>query len=145
MFFSGRVVSGFGRGSKQLGYPTANLEKDAFKNLEEALVGVYYGFAQVEDEVPHPMVMSIGWNPYFNNKEKSLEVHILKSYKDDFYGAQMKIIVVGFIRDMTTFSNLDELIKAIENDIKIAKEELNKPHNFEYINHPFWTKSKALL
>lgn len=43
--------------------------------------GVYYGFAQVspgkegehllsaQDSVVHPMVMSLGWNPFYKNKQ----------------------------------------------------------------------------
>ena len=35
--------------------------------------GVYYGFAQVdavdpEDGAVHPMVMSLGWNPFYKNE-----------------------------------------------------------------------------
>ena len=34
--------------------------------------GVYYGWAQVEAGPVYPMVMSIGWNPHFQNKERSM-------------------------------------------------------------------------
>ena len=38
--------------------------------------GVYYGFAQVdavdpEDGAVHPMVMSLGWNPFYKNEKLS--------------------------------------------------------------------------
>ena len=48
VFVSSRVIHGFGRGSKKLGCPTANLEHDAVQkiNLES---GIYYGFAQLVD------------------------------------------------------------------------------------------------
>jgi len=145
LLLHGMVVSGFGRGSKELGFPTANLEKSAFAKLPDDVLGVYYGYAQVEDESPQQMVMSLGWNPFFQNQEKSVEVHILKHYPNDFYGSSLKVIAIGFIRTMTSFDSLESLINAIENDIRIAKEELSKPGKLDWINNPFWTKCKSQL
>ena len=34
--------------------------------------GVYFGWARVGAGPVHPMVMSIGWNPQFMNKERSM-------------------------------------------------------------------------
>eukprot|EP01120_Amphizonella_sp_Union-15-10_P012122 TRINITY_DN5337_c0_g1_i1.p1 TRINITY_DN5337_c0_g1~~TRINITY_DN5337_c0_g1_i1.p1 ORF type:complete len:147 (+),score=36.28 TRINITY_DN5337_c0_g1_i1:88-528(+) len=121
--FSGTVVKGFGRGGKQLGCPTANLDRASVENLTISQ-GVYYGLAKVNSDAPEPMVMSVGWNPQFDNQEKSVEVHILKDYPDDFYGATLKVIVLGFIRGMEKFDNLDALIRAIENDKSVAKKNL---------------------
>ncbi len=40
----GRVVEGFGRGSAQMGVPTANIEPGALKDRLEGLpLGVYFG------------------------------------------------------------------------------------------------------
>lgn len=73
----GLVQKGFGRGSKELGIPTANLPEESycesFKLLDAASnTGVYYGWAKVDgvdnDEV-HPMAMSVGWNPYYKNEK----------------------------------------------------------------------------
>ena len=53
----GRVVHGFGRGSKELGIPTANFPDDVVENLPEELTcGVYCGFASVNDGPVYPMV-----------------------------------------------------------------------------------------
>ena len=59
----GPVVKGFGRGSKELGIPTANLDIDALGEAAEALAtGIYYGWARVgAAPEAHMMVMSIGW------------------------------------------------------------------------------------
>ncbi|KAJ9104791.1 hypothetical protein QFC19_003932 [Naganishia cerealis] len=44
----GKVTKGFGRGSKELGIPTANLPDDAIGGLVNlGFTGVYYGFARV--------------------------------------------------------------------------------------------------
>lgn len=34
--------------------------------------GIYYGWAQVDGGQVHKMVMSVGWNPYYNNTKKSM-------------------------------------------------------------------------
>lgn len=44
--------------------------------------GVYYGFAQVDAENPedsavHPMVMSLGWNPFYKNERLTAVRHYL--------------------------------------------------------------------
>jgi riboflavin kinase len=72
-FASGTVVHGFGRGSKQLGVPTANLPDDVVDQLPaEYNQGVYYGWAQVDNGDIFKMVMSIGTNPYYNNEKRTM-------------------------------------------------------------------------
>ena len=118
---SGKIIKGYGRGSSLLGFPTANIDTNT--NMKH---GVYYGWCKLDyEEKYNMMVMSIGDNPYFNNKETSIEVHILKEYEKDFYGSQIDIKVEGYIRDMNIkFKNMDELIERIKLDIEIAKEKL---------------------
>lgn len=59
---SGEVVKGFGRGSKELGIPTANLPVESLGDaLDDIPPGVYYGWASVGSHAPCKMVMSIGW------------------------------------------------------------------------------------
>ncbi|EER04162.1 Riboflavin kinase, putative [Perkinsus marinus ATCC 50983] len=88
---TGIVASGFGRGSKLLGYPTANITSDSpavAQFLEAAETGVYLGFAQVRyakecsaskgDREVHPTALSVGVNPSFNDvKEKLVEAYIM--------------------------------------------------------------------
>jgi FAD synthase len=72
-FASGTVVKGFGRGSKQLGIPTANYPESVVEHLPEAFHnGVYYGLAQVDTGPVYPMVMSVGNNPYYNNEKRTM-------------------------------------------------------------------------
>lgn len=33
--------------------------------------------------VIYPMVMSIGWNPYYKNEKRSVEVHIIHKFEKD--------------------------------------------------------------
>lgn len=87
LYLSGKVVSGFGRGSTELGFPTgrscvnsylpkANVDPEDFSVpvTQQALpCGVYYGFSKLgNEEVAQRMVMSLGTNPHYKNQEKTL-------------------------------------------------------------------------
>ncbi|TIA93419.1 hypothetical protein E3P99_00149 [Wallemia hederae] len=130
----GSVQKGFGRGSKQLGIPTANLPEESysesFKLLDAAKnTGVYYGWAKVDgadDEQVHPMAMSVGWNPYYKNEKLTAEVHIMHDYKQDFYGKNMRVIVTGYVRPELDYSTLEALIEDIEFDKKVALHSLDR-------------------
>lgn len=73
----GLVSRGFGRGSKHLGIPTANLPESVAQEADPLLeTGIYYGYAQVDKAAPghdgvYEMVMSYGWNPYYKNEKRS--------------------------------------------------------------------------
>jgi riboflavin kinase len=70
----GLVTKGYGRGSSELGIPTANLPEDV-ASLASLETGIYYGYASVGDDVTvRSMVMSYGWNPFYKNKIRSAEV-----------------------------------------------------------------------
>jgi FAD synthase len=63
----GPVTKGFGRGSRELGIPTANIDPHTLRQaLSEAVTGIYTGYASVGTSgAVYPHVMSIGWNPYY--------------------------------------------------------------------------------
>lgn len=72
-YAAGEVIKGFGRGSRELGIPTANYPFEIVQQLPEAYnQGVYYGWAQVNDGPVYKMVMSIGTNPYYNNEKRTM-------------------------------------------------------------------------
>jgi len=126
-FVRGKVVKGFGRGSKTLGTPTANFEQPVVDLLpSDLLKGIYFGWAQVNQSQVYPMVASIGWNPYFRNQIKSMETHIMNNFDDDFYGSTLKVCLVGYIRDELNFTTIDDLKDKIRDDINVAKCELAK-------------------
>ncbi|XP_078531916.1 riboflavin kinase [Lissotriton helveticus] len=127
-FCKGEVVKGFGRGSKELGIPTANFPEDVVDNLPSDIsTGIYYGWGCVGDGDVHKMVMSIGWNPFYKNTKKSAETHIIHTFEDDFYGETLSIVIAGYIRPERTFNSLDALISAIHSDIEEAKKQLDLP------------------
>ena len=138
-FVEGEVVKGFGRGSKELGVPTANFP-DVVRDIPASLkCGVYCGWASVDEGPVLGMVMSIGWNPYYNNTMKTMETHILHKFEEDFYGSRLKVIILGYIRPMENYSSLDALIEAISNDIAISKEKLLAPDMEEFKQNNFFS------
>lgn len=125
----GEVVRGFGRGSKDLGIPTANFPESTVEGIPEDLcAGVYFGWARLGgNDTVYPMVMSIGWNPFYHNTKKTAETHILHQFDEDFYGQELSVLCVGFIRAECDFESLQALIEAIENDISVARSALALP------------------
>ncbi|SCU95557.1 LANO_0E10704g1_1 [Lachancea nothofagi CBS 11611] len=156
------IVCGFGRGSSELGIPTANVQfnelPDAIENLP---LGVFFGFAQLAESGPGdvkncqrpdgtrvhfnfgqrlaesdlnvlPVVLSIGLNPFYHNKAKTVELHIMHEFKHDFYGAKVKFSILGYIRPELDYTTREALIDDIHTDIDIAKSVLSKP---QYAKH----------
>lgn len=145
-FASGLVVKGFGRGSKELGIPTANFPESVVESLpNEVPTGIYYGWAQVDKGPVHKMVMSIGWNPFYDNKKKSMETHIIHDFGCDFYNSNLTVILLGYIRGEKNFNSLDELITEIHSDISIAKSELDKAEFVQYKEDSCFKKVQAEL
>jgi len=122
----GEVVRGFGRGSKMLGIPTANLDAEAVRTqLGEATSGVFGGWAGVgdRDEV-YMMVMSVGWNPQFENTERTVEPWLLHDFDADFYGEEIRLLTAFYIRPEAKFTTMENLIERIHEDARITKAVL---------------------
>ncbi|TFK76148.1 riboflavin kinase [Pluteus cervinus] len=138
----GLVQRGFGRGGKDLGCPTANLPDESISPISTvAKTGVYYGYAQVippatttskselcaNDYKVLPMVMSLGWNPFYKNERLTAEIHIMHEFKSDFYGYEMRALVLGYIRPELDYTSREALVEDIETDKKVALNSLNRP------------------
>ena len=135
----GAVDSGYGRGGKKLGFPTANLPSSLFANaLSEVPTGVYIGFAVIECDKQengrskiHKAVVNVGYSPTFQgeeNKEKIVEAHLIVEdgeIKGDFYGETMRLALYGFLRPEMKFSSFPVLVKAITDDVATAKMSLD--------------------
>tara|TARA_B100000029_G_scaffold501619_2_gene575421 strand:+ start:2488 stop:3402 length:915 start_codon:yes stop_codon:yes gene_type:complete len=114
----GKVIRGSGRG-KSLGYPTANffikdyvlpmkgvyITKSFFKNNKKA----YYGIA------------NIGNRPTFNEKKVFFENHFFK-INNNFYGKEIFVELLAFLRKEKKFYSIDLLKKQIKKDVLLAKK-----------------------
>lgn len=150
IYVQGKVTKGFGRGSKDLGIRTANFSNSLVESLPSQLeTGIYYCWAQVAydktdstlnppkgDKLPKkqpesyhctkvlPAVMSVGWNPFYNNTTKSMETHIIHEFEDDFYDAVLRVSIVGRLRGEKNYESLQDLIDDINRDIANAQARL---------------------
>ncbi|NXN28176.1 RIFK kinase, partial [Nycticryphes semicollaris] len=131
-FCRGEVVKGFRGGFKELGIPTANFSEQVVENFLSAIsTGIYYGWACVGSGGVRKMVLSVGWNPFCKNIMKAVEAYIICSFKDDFYGETLSIVIIGYIRSEKNFSSLEALISAIQEDIEEAKRHLDLPEHIK--------------
>ncbi|PIA65599.1 hypothetical protein AQUCO_00100830v1 [Aquilegia coerulea] len=141
-YIGGPVIKGFGRGSKVLGIPTANLSAEGYSTiLAEHPSGVYFGWARLSTRGVYKMVMSIGWNPYFHNTEKTIEPWLLHDFSEDFYGEELHLAIVGYIRPEANFPSLESLISKIYEDRKIAENALDLPLYVHHKDAPYLTGS----
>ena len=117
--------------ARELGVPTANLPQESFVGkLKDDESGIYFGWAYLRGTV-YKMVTSIGWNPYYDNKQKTVEPHLLHKFNDDFYDEELKILICGFLRPEQNYDSLEALIDAIQNDIRVSFETLDLPEYVE--------------
>lgn len=71
--------------------------------------------------------MSIGYNPFYKNTVRSAEVHVLYKFEKDFYGSEMAISILGFIRPEYDYVSVESLIEDIQEDCEVAKRSLDRP------------------
>jgi riboflavin kinase len=74
----------------------------------------------------YPTVLSIGYNPYYKNSQRSIEIHILHNFAQDFYGATLSLIILGFIRPEYDYVSKDALVEDIREDIRVAQRSLDR-------------------
>lgn len=152
-----KVVRGFGRGSKDLGIPTANLSRDDCEGpteFDELPSGIYWGFARIGNEETYKAAISIGYNPTYGNTIKTVEPHLIASPNDsrrhasscgetvlrDFYDEQIRVSVVGYLRPELPFEGLEKLVEAIKNDI-VNSETLGDSDEDAIIVERSWVAS----
>ncbi|KAL7529757.1 hypothetical protein ACHAWF_003102 [Thalassiosira exigua] len=174
-----KVVRGYGRGSKDLGIPTANIsrERDVLScscgDFDELPTGIYWGFARIgEVATPngdsgngggdsvlgkvHVAAISIGYNPTYNNTEKTVEPHLIadrghpqrhasstgETQFQDFYDKTIALSVVGYLRPELPFEGLEKLTSAIKKDI-VDAERLAEQTNPTTLAERAWVGSSS--
>ena len=113
----GKIVKGKGIG-KTINFPTINISP-LNKFQITPFSGVY--FVHLEIGLNKYIGMcNIGFNPTItNNKEETIEVHIFRvKTSEDFYGKEVRVFFVEYIREEKKFKNIDFLAKQLEEDKK---------------------------
>lgn len=116
---AGRVVHGRKLG-RQLGFPTANLEKSDEQYPPD---GVWAVWVMTPDGSRQPGVANLGMKPTVEGRERLLEVHLM-NWESDLYDKWIEVEWVAFLRGEQRFSSLDELKAAIAGDVVVAGQVL---------------------
>jgi riboflavin kinase/FMN adenylyltransferase len=115
---AGRVIHGHHRGH-MLGFPTANLR---IAQLVLPPDGVYAVRALVKG-VPREGVANLGFNPTFQEHERSLEVHLF-DLDENLYGQRIEVRFVRRLRGETKFPSVQALAEQIARDAAAARRVL---------------------
>ena len=115
----GVVVRGDMRG-RTLGYPTANLRTDP--HVAVPADGVYAGHV-IRRGARLPAAISVGTNPTFDGRDRRVEAYIL-DFDTDIYGESIGVEFVRRLRPMTRFDSVEELVTAMDNDVRQVRDLL---------------------
>ena len=127
----GVVVRGFGRGV-ELGYPTANVAPPMFSAIPAD--GVYAAWFTAIGRGPvtgtvvpgqrYQAAVSIGTNPTFSGRARTVEAFVLDS-SADLYGQYVALDFVGRIRGQLAFDSVDDLVVAMGEDTERVRRVLS--------------------
>lgn len=125
----GKVIPGHGKG-KQLGFPTANLER-----TEQVVPahGVYAGRVEIGRSVEEvcqkrdaiPAALSIGHAPTVAaDRPQLIEAHLLIDNVGNLIGKSLAMDFIQHLRPQQKFDSVEHLASQIANDCKNAKQVL---------------------
>ncbi len=122
----GVVVRGHQRG-RALGFPTANLETAAHTAIPAD--GVYAGWlasldSRGREEERWPAAISIGTNPTFDDRERTVEAYALDRDDLDLYGAHVAVDFAERLRGTVRFGSVGELVAQMHLDADAVRARL---------------------
>ncbi|MBI2170685.1 MAG: bifunctional riboflavin kinase/FAD synthetase [Chloroflexi bacterium] len=120
---AGKVVHGEGRGGRELGYPTANLQVDP----EVALPGdgIYATWAY-QGQRRYAAAASIGVRPTFGKGNARTVEAFLLDFQGDLYGAPMRLEFVRRLREERAFPSVEALQAQMALDVEEARRALRE-------------------
>ena len=119
----GVVVRGHQRG-RALGFPTANLETTPYPAVPAD--GVYAGWlASLDDDGQEtarwPAAISVGTNPTFEGRDRTVEAYALDRDDLDLYGVHVAVDFAARLRGMVRFDSAAALIEQMYRDVDAAR------------------------
>ena len=106
---------------RQIGFPTANMSRDAEGYLP--LDAVYAGWLYVGEE-RYPTALSVGINETFQAVPRLVEAHVIDRKDLDLYDKIVTLEYVAFVRHAAKFDGLESLVAAIDDDIEKIRDIL---------------------
>jgi riboflavin kinase / FMN adenylyltransferase len=122
----GIVARGYRRG-RGLGFPTANLA--VAPRIAIPADGIYAGWLSRQDpdgreEERWPAAISIGTNPTFGGKDRTVEAYALDRDDLDLYGAHAAVDFTARLRGTVRFDSVDELVSQMHQDVAEVRQHL---------------------
>lgn len=123
----GTVVHGDHRG-RQLGFPTANLSRDASGLIP--VDGVYAGYLvrldrpETDPEHRLPAAVSVGTNPTFDGAYRRVEAYVLDRTDLDLYSHVVAVEFVKLLRPTLKFDGIPALIVQMTADVEECRAVL---------------------
>jgi riboflavin kinase/FMN adenylyltransferase len=124
-------VRGDGRG-QALGFPTANVAPPMYSAIPAD--GVYAAWLTVLGQGPvsgtvvpgerYPAAVSVGTNPTFSGRTRSVEVFVI-DHTADLYGQHVAVDFVAHIRGQEKFGSVPDLVAAMNADTDRARSLLS--------------------
>ena len=106
---------------RKIGFPTANLSRDAEGYLP--LDGVYSGWL-VSEGVRYPAAHSVGINETFQAVPRLVESHVLDETELDLYDKVVTLEFIDFVRPVAKFDGVDSLVAQINLDLEVVRKQL---------------------
>lgn len=131
------VIRGKGLG-RSLGIPTANLPiSPSWLNTHKLLPGIYEAkvrfLSMSNPEIEYSTerflhaIVSLGYNPQYNQGSLVLEVMIMVDFKSkEFYGSEVELFLTAFTRPEAKFSSFEDFIFAMSNDVEAFKSRIKE-------------------
>jgi riboflavin kinase / FMN adenylyltransferase len=124
----GVVVRGDQRG-RGLGFPTANVRTASYAAVPAD--GIYAGRVVRIDEWGNtltdlpalPSAVSVGTNPTFDGRHRSVEAYVL-DFEGDLYGQNLGVEFVHRLRGMVRFDSVEDLITQMTDDVARTRQLL---------------------
>ena len=112
----GTVVTGDGRGGRQLGFPTANVDVPA--GIAVPGVGIYAGRYRRPGGDEHVAAVSVGRRPTFYDRPQPplVEAYLL-DFDGDLYGEAAEVAFVDKLRDEERFDTVEDLVAQMHRDV----------------------------
>ena len=99
---------------REIGFPTANMSRDAEGFLPKD--AVYAGWLYADGE-RYMTALSVGINETFTAVPRLLEAHVLDVTELDLYDKLITVEYVEFIRDAAKFNGVEDLVAEINRDL----------------------------
>lgn len=107
---------------RQIGFPTANMSRDAEGFLPRD--AVYAGWLYADGE-RYPTALSVGKNETFEAVPRLLEAHVIDVTGLDLYDKVITVEYVDFIRGAAKFNGVEDLVAEINLDLVKIREILS--------------------